>query len=188
MEQRNVDILRLKETKWKGSKARNIGGGCKLFYNGADGRKNRIGIVVREELAKSVLEVKRVSGRLMAIKLEVKGSILNIVSAHAPQVNNSMEEKNDFWEDLDGLIGSVTKEERIVLNADLNGQVGKGNIENEEIMGSYGTGRRNKEESMVVHFAKRMNLAIVNTYFKKKHEHRVTSKSGRKSTQVDHVM
>ena len=49
-EQRNVDILCLQETKWKWSKARNIGGGCKLFYNGADGRKTGIGIVVREEL------------------------------------------------------------------------------------------------------------------------------------------
>ena len=33
-----------------------------------------------------------------------------------------------------------------------------------------------------------MNLAIVNTYFKKKDEHRVTYKSGGKSTQVDYVM
>ena len=48
MERRNVDILCLQETKWKGSKARNIGGGCKIFYYGADGRKNGIGIVVRE--------------------------------------------------------------------------------------------------------------------------------------------
>ena len=72
--------------------------GCKIFYSGADGRKIGIGIVVREELAKSVLEVKRVSDRLMAMKLEIKGLILNIVSAYAPQVNNSMEEKNDFWE------------------------------------------------------------------------------------------
>ena len=59
--------------------------------------KNGIEIVMREELAESVLEVKRVSNRLMAMKLEVKGSILNIVSAYAPQVNNSMEEKSDFW-------------------------------------------------------------------------------------------
>ena len=104
---------------WKGSKARNIRGGCKLFYNGADGRKNRIGIAVREELAESVLEVKRVSDRLMAMKLRVKGSILNIIRTYASQVN-SMEEKNDFWEDLDGLIESISKEERIVLGADLN--------------------------------------------------------------------
>ena len=48
MEQSNVDILCLQETKWKGSKAKNIGGGCKLFYNSVDGRKNRIRTVVRD--------------------------------------------------------------------------------------------------------------------------------------------
>ena len=31
MVQKNVDILYLQEIKWKESKARNIGGGCKLF-------------------------------------------------------------------------------------------------------------------------------------------------------------
>ena len=96
MERRNVDMLCLQETKWKESKARNIGGKCKLFYNGADARKNGIEIVVREELVKSVVEVKRVSDRLMAMKLEVKGFILNIVSGYAPQVNNSLEQKNEF--------------------------------------------------------------------------------------------
>ena len=130
--------------KVKESKARNIKGGYKLFYNGADGRKNGIAIVVREKLAESVLEVKRLSDRLMTMKLEVKGSILNIVSAYAPQVNNSMEEKNDFWEDLDGLIESVSKQERIVLGADLNGYVGEGNIGNDKIMENYGAGTRNK--------------------------------------------
>ena len=109
MERRNVDILCLQETKGKRSKARNIGGACKLFYNGADGRRNGIGIVVREELVESVMKVKRVSDRLMAMKLEVKGSTLNIVTAYAPQVNNSMEEKNDFLKDLDGLIETVSK-------------------------------------------------------------------------------
>ena len=187
MKRRNVDILCLQETKWKGSKSRNIGGGCKLFYNGAFGRKNGIGIVVREELAESVLKMKRVLDRLMVIKLEVKGSILNIVSVYAPQVNNSMEEKSDFWEDLDGLIESVTNEERMVFGADLNGHVGEGNIGDEKIIERYDAGTRNKEESMVVDFGKKMDLAIVNTYFKKKDEHRMTYKSGGKSTQVDYV-
>ena len=108
-------------------------------------KKNGVEIVVREELAKSVLEVKRVSDRLMAINLEIKRSILNIVSAYAPQVDNSMEEKNNFWKDLDGLIESVSKQERIVLDANLNGHVGEGNIGDEEIMGRYSAGTRNKE-------------------------------------------
>ena len=85
-----VDILRLQETKWKESKARKLGGGCKLFYNRPDERKNGIKIELREELVESVLEVKRVPNRLMPIKLEVKESILNIVSANAPQVNNNL--------------------------------------------------------------------------------------------------
>ena len=40
---------------------------------------------------------------------------------------------------------------------------------------------------MVADFGKRMDLTIVKTYFKK-NEHRVTYKSGRKSTQVDYMM
>ena len=144
--------------------------------------------MMREELVKNLLEVKRVSDRLMAMKLEVKGSILNIVSAYAPQVNNSMEDKTDFWQDLDGLIESVSKQYRIVLGANLNGHVGEENIGDGEIMGRYGAGTRNKEKSMVVDFVKRMNLGLVNTYFKKKDKRMGTYKSGKKSTQVDYVM
>ena len=101
------------------------------------------------------------------------------------QLTTAWRRKNDFWQDLDGLIESVSKQERIVLGADLNGHVGEGNIGDEEIMGIYGAGTRDKEGSMVMDFAKSMDLVIVNTYFKKKHKHRVAYKSGGKSTQVD---
>ena len=87
---------------------------------------------------------------------------------------------------MDRLIESVSKQERIVLGADLNGHVSnvsKGNIGHEEIMGRCDAGRRNKEGSMVVNFAKRLDLAVVNTYFNKIDEHRVTYKSGGKNPQ-----
>ena len=86
------------------------------------------------------------------------------------------------------MIESIAKEERIVIGADLNGHMGEVKIGDEEIMGRYGAGTRNKKGSMVVDFGKRMDLAIVNTYFKKKDEHRVTYKSEKKSIQVDYVM
>ena len=90
MERRNVNVVCVRETKWKGNKARNTGGSCKLLYNRAHGKRNGMGIVMGEELVEGVLEVKWVSDRLMVLKLEVKGSILNTVSAYAPQVNNSL--------------------------------------------------------------------------------------------------
>ena len=82
---------------------------------------------------------------------------------------------------MDGLIEIVLKQEGIVLGVEQNGHVGKGNLRDEEVMGRYGAEMRNKEGLMV------MDLAIVNTYFKKD-KHRVMYKSGRKSTQVDYVM
>ena len=39
-----------------------------------------------------------------------------------------------------------------------------------------------------IDFATRMEMAVVNTYFKKREEHRVTYKNGGRSTQVDYIM
>ncbi|KAK3566670.1 hypothetical protein QTP86_002847 [Hemibagrus guttatus] len=48
----------------------------------------------------------------------------------------------------------------------------------EEVIGKSGVKERNLEGQMVVDFAKRMDMAVVNTYFQKSEEHRVTYKSG----------
>ena len=77
---------------------------------------------------------------------------------------------------------------KIIFGADLNRHVSEGNIGVRKVMGRYGAGTSNEEGQMVVNFAKRIDLAVVNIYFKKKDKHRVTYKSGGKSTQVDYVM
>ncbi|MCJ8736326.1 hypothetical protein PDJAM_G00258380 [Pangasius djambal] len=78
--------------------------------------------------------------------------------------------------------------ERVVIGADFNGHVGEGNTGDEEVMGMFGVKERNLEGQMVVDFAKRMDMAVVNTYFQKREEHRVTYKSGGRSTQVDYIL
>ncbi|KAK3549019.1 hypothetical protein QTP70_025091, partial [Hemibagrus guttatus] len=49
MERRKVDILCVQETRWKGSKARSIGAGFKLFYYGVDSKRNRVGCELEEK-------------------------------------------------------------------------------------------------------------------------------------------
>ncbi|TRY54571.1 hypothetical protein DNTS_001573 [Danionella cerebrum] len=97
MERRKVDILCVRETRWKGSKARSIGGGYKLFYYGVDRKRNGVGVILKEEFVRNVLEVKRVSDRVISLKLEVEGVMLNVVSGYAPQVGCKLEEKGRFW-------------------------------------------------------------------------------------------
>ncbi|KAK3544940.1 hypothetical protein QTP86_029213, partial [Hemibagrus guttatus] len=177
-----------KETRWKGSKARSIGAGFKLFYYGVNSKRNGVGVVLKEEFVRNVLEVKRVSDRVMSLKLEIEGVMLNVVSGYAPQVGCELEEKERFWSELDEVMESIPTGERVVIGADFNGHVGEGNTGDEEVMGKFGVKERNLEGQMVVDFAKRMDMGAVNTYFQKREEHRVTYKSGGRSTQVDYIL
>ncbi|KAK3507880.1 hypothetical protein QTP70_002299 [Hemibagrus guttatus] len=188
MERRKVDILCVQETRWKGSKARSIGAGFKLFYYGVDSKRNGVGVVLKEEFVRNVLEVKRVSDRVMSLKLEIEAVMLNVVSGYAPQVGCELEEKERFWSELDEVMESIPTGERVVIGADFNGHVGEGNTGDEEVMGKFGVKERNLEGQMVVDFAKRMDMGVVNTYFQKREEHRVTYKSGGRSTQVDYIL
>ncbi|KAI5628036.1 hypothetical protein C0J50_8274 [Silurus asotus] len=124
----------------------------------------------------------------MNMKLKVEGVMINVISANAPQVGCEMEEKETFWSKLDEVVEGVPRNKRLVIVADLNGHVGEVNRGDEEVMGRYGFKERNVEGQILVDFAKRMEMGVVNTYFKKKVDHRVTYKSGGRCTQVDYVL
>ncbi|KAK3552498.1 hypothetical protein QTP86_012369 [Hemibagrus guttatus] len=83
---------------------------------------------------------------------------------------------------------SIPTGERVVIGADFNGHVGEGNTGDEDLMGKFGVKERNLEGQMVVDFAKRMDMGVVNTYFQKREEHGVTYKSGGRRTQVDYIL
>ncbi|KAK3530928.1 hypothetical protein QTP70_006503 [Hemibagrus guttatus] len=100
------------------------------------------------------------------------------------EVGCELEEKESFWSELDEVMESIPTGERVVIGADFNGHVGEGNTGDEEVMGKFGVKERNLEGQMVVDFAKRMDMGVVNTYFQKREEHRVTYKSGGRRTQV----
>ncbi|KAK3566081.1 hypothetical protein QTP86_025534, partial [Hemibagrus guttatus] len=150
--------------------------------------RNGVGVVLKEEFVRNVLEVKRVSDRVMSLKLEIEGVTLNVVSGYAPEVGCELEEKERFWSELDEVMESIPTGERVVVGADFNGHVGEWNRGDEEVMGKFGVKERNLEGQMVVDFAKRMDMAVVNTYFQKREEHRVTYKSGGRRTQVDYIL
>ena len=160
---------------------------AKIFFHGEDGRRNGVGVILKEDYIGRVLKVKRVSDRMLYMKLDIEGVMMTVISAYAPQVACLKEEKDKLWTDLDEVVESIPKEERLVIGADFNGHH-EGNRGDENVMGRYGDKARNAEGQMLVDFATRMEMAVVNTYFKKREEHRVTYKSGGRSTQVDYII
>ncbi|XP_061629993.1 uncharacterized protein LOC133478218 [Phyllopteryx taeniolatus] len=112
----------------------------------------------------------------------------NVISGYAPQVGCDLVVKEKFWKELDKVVLSIPDRERVVIGADCNGHVGEGNRGDEEVMAKYSIQEMNLEGQMVIDFATRMQMAVVNTFFQKRHEHRVTYKSGGRSMQVDNIL
>ena len=82
---------------------------------------------------------------------------------------------------------SIPRDERVVTGTDFNSHVGEGNRGDEEVMGRFGFQDRNTDRQMMVHWmVQRMEMAVVNTFFQKRQEHKVTCQSGGR-TQVDYI-
>jgi len=95
LKKRNINIAYVQETRWVGSKARDVDG-FKLWYSGGSRDRNGVGILVDGDLREQVVEVRRINDRLMTIKLVIGGCTLNIISAYAPQVGLDEEAKISF--------------------------------------------------------------------------------------------
>ena len=67
------------------------------------------------------------SDRVMSVKLEVEGEMINVISAYTLQLGYEFNEKEEFWSKLDEVMESVQRVERVVIGADVNGHVGEGN-------------------------------------------------------------
>ncbi|GJX84683.1 cleavage/polyadenylation specificity factor, 25kDa subunit [Tanacetum coccineum] len=94
-ERHKVDIARFQETKWKVSstKERN---GYKLWYSGSQTARNGVGVILKVCLKDKVVHVNRCSDRIISLTLVTEGETVNVISAYAPQVGLSEEEKKTF--------------------------------------------------------------------------------------------
>lgn len=181
-----VDIACVQETKWKGSKAKEIGDEFKLYYHGTSTKRNGVGIIISRRLQDNITEVNRVSDRIMSIKIDTGSKILRVVSCYGPQSNLLDCEKDDFWESLDAHLVQFGQEEHILLGGDLNGHVGEMRDSYDRIHGGNGFGQRNPDGIRILDFAEAHDLAVVNTLFKKHHSHLITYESGVHLSQLDY--
>ena len=135
----------MQETRWKGKEARCIGGRFKMWHCASRNKKNDVRIILKKEHLERAVELWRVTDRIICLKMELGGVMLNVISAYAPQVGCIHEEKEAFCLDLDETVEKTPKNKRIAVGADLNGHKGKGNIGDEECICRLGLGKKNNE-------------------------------------------
>ena len=59
--------------------------------------------------------MKRLSDRVMSLKIEIEGVMFKFVSGHAPQVGCELDEKEKLWSKLDEVMESIPRDKRVVM-------------------------------------------------------------------------
>ena len=162
---RKIDFYCAQEMKWKGESARMHGTNGRrytFFWQGCNKGTAGVGVFIAERWINSVVSVVRVNEWIMYGK-----QIVNIVSAYAPQVGLSAEEKDDFWDSFIIVLSGIPKQENIFIGSNMNGHVGRDADRYGGVHGGMGFGKRNTEGEGILEFGDAVGMVVCNTFFKK---------------------
>jgi hypothetical protein len=87
-----------------------------------------------------------------------------------------------------GIVSQIDDNEPLLIGGDFNGHVGKDCNGFLGYHGGEGFGLRNQEGKRILDLCIGANLAVTNTFFKKRDSHLITYSSGGCSTQVDYIL
>jgi len=172
MNRMSIDVMGISETFWEreGEFMTSIPGSNEKFrviYSGGLKRRRGVGMILRENVGKSVLNYQLISDRIMVVRVKAEPVNLLIIQAYAPCEDAEEEEKDGFYEAMDQVISQSRKgRECLIVMGDFNGKVG--NIKDDDIVGPYGLGTRNDNGQYLVDYCKRHNLFVTNTWFQQK--------------------
>ena len=144
--------------------------------------------MLAEKWWEKVFEVRRLSDRILLVRLVVGKVVFALVCVYASQVGLSEDVKSQFYEQLQSLIATVPSSEVLFVCSDWNGHIGSQRDGYMEVHGGHAIGQRNDEGERILEFAVANDLVVGNSVFKKKPRHLVTYLSGEVSTQIDYIL
>ena len=188
---RNIDLCCVQEVRWRGASARHIIGKdsrYKFFWVGNNQGTSGVGVLLAEKWVDKVYDIKRVSDRIMLIKLLVGEVVLTVLSVYAPQTGLEESTKDAFYDSLQTVISELPDNEIVIPCGDWNGHVGREAAGYEGVHGGSGYGERNADGDRVLEFAVANDFVIGNTFFVKRDSHLITYQSGNAKTQIDFIL
>ena len=130
-------------------------------------------------LCEKVVDVRRVSNRVITLVVAFEEDMLMLICWYAPQNGRSLEEKQSFYDELKCEWNMHSADDLVMCFGDFNGHVCRhiGGVH-----GGYGVGQRNLEGRMLLEFCLEKELCVSNTWFKREEKRKVTSIIGENET------
>ncbi|XP_046863334.1 craniofacial development protein 2-like [Xenia sp. Carnegie-2017] len=152
LRQYQVDIATLSETRLEDeTQLEEVGGGYAFYCIGKPEnapKHSGVGFAIRTQLARRLKECNA-----------------TIVSAYAPTMANPDEVMEAFYEELNQLLSSVDRRDKLIILGDFNARVGVDYTIWPNILGRHGAGKCNSNDLMLLSLCAQHELTITNTLF-----------------------
>ena len=168
----NIDIAALSETRLADTgDLTEVGAGYTFFWSGKakdEPRESGVGFAIRTALVSKLETLPRgLTDRLMTLRILLAGNTnLTIISAYAPTMAYSEEEKEVFYQLLSNTLHSVPANDKLLLMGDFNARVGKSSSAWPTVLGPHGMGKENSNGTLLLTLCSEEELTITNTLFK----------------------
>ena len=116
--------------------------------------------MITKKAEQTLLEWKPISDKIIYARFFSRYVKLSITQVYAPTNEANVEDKDDFYEQLQTVVDSVHKHDIILVMGDLNVKVGEENEGYENIKVSHGVSERNDNGERHVDFCGLNNLVV----------------------------
>ena len=144
-----------------------------------------MGIIVSEGKGKEVVRVERWEGRIILMWVLLNNQLVGIMSVYGPQTGRPEADKIAFRDALERMMGRVEEGTMLCIAGDFNAHVGIRGDGEEECVGNFGWGTRNREGNELVELCLRNGMAVAGSFFQKRDSHKISYRSGLHKTEVD---
>lgn len=189
LEDKNIDICALQETRKKG-KGQMWLGEYLLIYSGVERdrrAKEGVALMIHKKLTQNIRECKYVSSRIVATKLRSQGQNVNIIGVYSPENCKPEAERTSFYETLQETIDTIPRNETVILMGDFNARVGNTIIPG--VKQRFNEDVTNENGELLIDFCSQNELRINNTFFKHKEQHKYTFQNTRGDrSMIDYIL
>nr|VZI47289.1 unnamed protein product [Spirometra erinaceieuropaei] len=165
-----VDIAALSETRFsEQGQLEEVGAGYTFFWSGrprAERRDAGVTFAIRIDIVGQLpCSPQGINDRLMSLRLPLRrgGKFATIISAYAPPMTCSDAVRDNFYEDLNALLATVSKADKLIVLGDFNARVGTDHTAWRGVLDPHGLRGSNDNGLLLLRTCAEHRLILTNT-------------------------
>lgn len=178
MKKYKVQIMGLSEVRRRKSGVTPLNAGYTMIWSGVNEGRAREGValVIKDEYFTRVESWDAVSSRFVVADLNLAIGKSSIIQVYAPTDDSSINDKNQFYEDLQKTIDYIRyKNRKIIIMGDWNGRIGNDNDNAFGVLGLWGGETvRNDSGNRLIDLCLQNDMIIGNSHYNHKTIHKIT--------------